>query len=62
MATSTFPTGISRANSAGENARVVGFVLGVLEDAPFHPEGSFAVASVTILALLWLEGSQVLKD
>ena len=61
-ATSALPTGISRAHSAGENALVVGFVLGVLEDAPLHPESSFAVAPVTIRALLWLEGPQVLKD
>jgi hypothetical protein len=62
MATSTFPTGISWADSAGENAFIVRFVLGVLEDASLHPEGSFAIASAAILALGWFEIAQVLKD
>ena len=62
MATSALPTGIARANSAGEHAFMVGFVLGVLEDAPLHPESSFAVTATAIPALLWLELAQVLKD
>jgi hypothetical protein len=62
MATSTLTTGVSRVDPTRENAFVVGLVLRVLEDASLHPESSFAIASVTILALLWLEVSQVLKD
>src|SRR2546428_1582383 len=61
MATSTFSTSISWADPAGENAFVIRFVFGVLEDASLHPEGSFAVASTAILALLRLEMTQVLK-
>ena len=61
MATSTFSTRITWIDSAGENALVIRFVFGVLEDTSLHPEGSFAVASTAILALLRLEITQVLK-
>jgi hypothetical protein len=61
MATSTLTTGVPRVDPTGEHAFVIRFVFSVLEDAPLHPEGSFAVASVTILPSGRFEMAQVLK-
>ncbi len=61
MATSAFSTRIAWIDSARENAFVIRFVFGVLEDTSFHPEGSFAIASVTILPSGRFEIAQVLK-
>jgi len=61
MAMSTFSTGISGIDPAGENPFIICFVLRVLEDASLHPEGSFAIASVAVLALGRFEIAQVLK-
>jgi hypothetical protein len=61
---STFRTstaGISGIYPTGENTSIVGFILCVVEDTPFHPEGSFAIASLAVLALLWFEIAKVLK-
>src|SRR2546430_599318 len=40
---------------------MIGLILGILENTPFHPESPFAIASSAVLALLWFEIAQVLK-
>ena len=61
MAISAFSTRIAWIDSAGENAFVIRFVFGGLEDTSLHPEGPFAIASVTILSSGRFEIAQVLK-
>jgi hypothetical protein len=62
MATSTLPTGISGINPTGENTSIVGFVLGISEDTPFHPIRPLVVASFAVFTLCGFEVAQVLKD
>ena len=40
---------------------MISLVLRVVENAPFHPEGPFAIASFAILAFLRLEVPEMLK-
>lgn len=61
MATSAFSTGISWIDTARENTRVISFVLAVVEDTPFHPIGSFVVASFAVFALGRFEIAKVFK-
>jgi hypothetical protein len=62
MTTGAFPTGVSGIHTARENTRIVGFVLGIVEDTPFHPIGPFVVASFAVLAFCGFQVAQVLKD
>ena len=55
MTASAFATGVSGIDTTGEDALVPGLVLGVIENASFHPESAFAVAPTAILALLRFE-------
>ena len=61
MATSAFSTGISGVDPTRENTRIIGFVLRIFENAPFHPECSFTIASSAILAFGRFEVTQVLE-
>src|SRR5437899_12529693 len=61
MTTSTFSTGIPGINLTGENTSVIRFIFCVFENAPFHPECPFAIASMTVLAFRWFEIAEVLK-
>ena len=61
-ASCTRATGILWAYPTGENTSIIGLVLGVVEDAPFHPEGTFAISTFAVLAFTWLEVAKVLKD
>src|SRR5260370_15459411 len=62
MATSAFSGRIARVHPAGDDPGVPRLVLGVLEDAPLHPEGSFAVSSMALLPLFRAQVPQLLKD
>ena len=61
MATSTFTTGIPGIDPTGDDTSIVRFILGILENAPFHPECSFAIASLAVLAFGRFEVAEVLK-
>jgi hypothetical protein len=52
---SAFSTRVARVDAGGNDPLIVGLVFGVVEDAPFHPEGSLAIATFAILALLRFE-------
>src|SRR2546426_10942318 len=62
MATRTFSTRIPGIDAAGDDPFLPCLVLGILEDASFHPEGAFAIAATTIHAFLWFELAQMLED
>jgi hypothetical protein len=62
MATSTFSTGVSGIDARRDDPALPRLVLGVGEDTSRDRESAFAVASTTILAFLWLELAQVLKN
>src|SRR5215469_11780515 len=53
---------IAWVDPAGEDPHMPRLVLGVAENAPFHPVGPFGIAPAAIAALCWLQGAQVLKD
>lgn len=57
----TGTTGILGAHPTRENTSIIGLILGVIEDAAFHPERAFAIASTAVLAFAGLEVPQVLK-
>src|SRR6476660_1374954 len=61
MAASTLTASISGAYPTGENTSIVGLILGILEKTPFHPEGTFAIASSAVLAFCGFEIAKVLK-
>src|SRR2546423_4350501 len=61
MTAMAFSGCVSRVDAAGENLLVPRLVFGVLEDPPLHPECSLGISLATILPLLRLEISQVLK-
>ncbi len=61
MAASTFAAGISGVDSARDDPLIPRLVFRVREDASLHPKGSFAIASVAILAFGWLEVPQVVS-
>jgi hypothetical protein len=52
---------VARVDSAGEDLSVPRFILGVLENPPFHPERSLRVPPAAILALFRAEVPQVFK-
>jgi hypothetical protein len=62
MATGTFSTGIPGTHPTSDNTSIVRFIFCILENSPFHPECSFAIASSAILAFGWFEITEVLKD
>ena len=62
VAAMTFPARIARVDPTGDDLLVPRLIFCVLEDTPFHPEGSFAVPPVAILALFRPEVAQILKD
>ena len=62
MATSAFTAGIPWIDPTGENTLVIRFVLGVVEDTPLHPEGSFAIASFAVLAFGGFQVAKVFKN
>jgi hypothetical protein len=62
MATGAFPTGVSGINTAREHTRMVGFVLGISEDPPFHPIRPLVIASFAVFPFCGFEVAQVLKD
>ncbi len=61
VTTSTFLTGVAWIDPAGDDALVPCLIFGVLEDAPFHPEGSLAVSPTAIFASLGFEVTEVFK-
>ncbi len=61
MAMSTLSASVSWIDPTSDNALVICFVFGVLEEASLHPISPFAIASVAVLALDWLEITQMLK-
>jgi hypothetical protein len=61
-AASALAAGIAWAHPTGKDASIVRFVLPIGENASFHPEGSFAVASLAVLAFFWFEIAKMLKD
>lgn len=62
MAARTLATRISWIDAARDDPFIPCLVLGILEDASLHPEGAFALAATTILALLCFERALMLKD
>ena len=62
MAAMTLSGRVARVDPAGDDLLVPRLIFGVLEDAPLHPVGSFAVAPAAILPLFRPEVAQVLKD
>ena len=61
-ATGALPARILRVDPAGDHPGLVPrLVLAVAENAPFHPEGSLLIASVTISALLRLQSAEMLE-
>jgi hypothetical protein len=62
MAPGTFATGVSGIDTGRDDSLVPRLVFGVGENASLHPEGSLAIATAAILAFLWLELAQVLKN
>jgi hypothetical protein len=62
MTASTLSTRVSGTHATGDEALIPCLVLGILEDASRDREGSFAVPTTAIPALLWLELAQMLKD
>jgi hypothetical protein len=61
MATMAFSGGIAWVDTTGQDPLAPRFVFGEGEDPPLHPEGSFDISPMTILALFRLEVSQVFK-
>src|SRR5437868_2691913 len=56
-----FSTGIAWIDSTGDNSLIPRFVFGIGEDASLHPESAFAIAPVTVLALLRLQVPKMFK-
>src|SRR5450759_2995053 len=62
MTASTFSARIPRVDSRCDDPLIPCLVFGIREDASLHPVCPLAIASMAVLALLWLEIAQVLKD
>jgi hypothetical protein len=62
IATGTFTTGIAGIDPTGDDTSIVGFIFCIRENAPFHPECSFAIASSAILPFGRFKIPEVLKD
>src|SRR5258708_24502831 len=58
MAAMTLSGRVARVDPARNDLLVPRLIFGILEDAPLHPVGSFAVPPVAILPLLRLEVAQ----
>jgi len=61
MATHTLSASVPGIDPTGENTRVVGFVLAVVEDTSLHPISPFVVTSFAVLALGRFEVPKVFK-
>jgi hypothetical protein len=61
MAACALPARVARTHATGDDTRMPRLVCGVLEDAPFHPEGPLAVAPAAIPAFLWSKLREVFK-
>jgi hypothetical protein len=62
MATMTLSGRVARVDPARDDLLIPRLILCVLEDAPLHPVGSFAVPPVAILPPLRPQVPQVLED
>src|SRR5713101_5899053 len=62
MAAMTLSGCVARVDPARDDLLIPRFIFCVLEDAPLHPVGSFAVPPVAILPLLRTQVPQVLED
>src|SRR6266852_844265 len=62
MAAMTLSGCVARVDPARDDLLIPRLILCVLEDAPLHPVGSFAVPPVAILPLLRAQVPQVLED
>src|SRR5207244_2192556 len=62
MAAMTLSGCVARVDPARDDLLLPRLIFCVLEDAPFHPVGSFAVPSVAIFPLLRAQVPQVLED
>src|SRR5260370_18850387 len=53
---------VGRLHTAGDDLVLPCLILGVLENAAFHPVGALGVTTARVLPLFGLEIAQVLKD
>ncbi len=62
MTAVTFPTGVARIHTGGDDLLLPRLIPGVAENAALHPIGAFGIAPARILALFGLEIAQMLED
>src|SRR6266699_3155094 len=62
MTAVTFPTGVARIHTGGDDLLLPRLIPGVAENAALHPIGAFGLAPARILALFGLEIAQMLED
>src|SRR5260370_38574749 len=62
MAAMTLSGCVARVDPARDDLLIPRLIFCILEDAPLHPVGSFAVPPVAILPLLRAQVPQVLED
>jgi hypothetical protein len=62
MTTRTFAARVTGIDSAGDDPRIPRLVFGIRENASLHPIRPLRIAAMAILALLWFQVAQMLKN